>query len=185
LLSTLTASAQSKFAASQELTSRSAERNRGPLDRAATDITARLRSGGTVLAIGNGGSACDAARLVRLLKARGRRAICLSDDPAVLTALANDLGADMIFSRQAEAALRPADVLVAFSTSGSSPNLLAALDVPLAETASVVAVAGYDGGPLCRHRNVDHRLIVESSSVHRIQEAQARLIDLLCEKLES
>ena len=93
--------------------------------------------------------------------------------------MANDLGANMIFSRQVEAALGPNDVLVAFSTSGSSKNLLAAFDVPAASEAALVAMAGYDGGPLCQHHNVDHRLIVESSSVHRIQETQARLIDEL------
>ncbi|MGH1491429.1 MAG: D-sedoheptulose-7-phosphate isomerase [Acidimicrobiales bacterium] len=180
LLSALITSAGAKSAESHRLAERSLDQNRQAIDNAAADIAARHQSGGTVFAIGNGGSACDAARLVRLLKTRGIRAAGFAEDPAVITALANDLGANMIFSRQAEAGLGARDVLVAFSTSGSSKNLLAALDVPTAATASVIAIAGYDGGPLCQHRNVDHRLIVDSSSVHRIQETQARLIDELC-----
>ena len=177
LMAALIDSAETKSAESEHLADRSLEQNRMAIDAAAAEIAARHRSGGTVFAIGNGGSACDAARLVRLLKARGIRAASLAEDPAVLTALANDLGANMIFSRQVEAALRPNDVLVAFSTSGSSRNLLAAFDVPAASEASLLAIAGYDGGPLCQHHNVDHRIVVESSSVHRIQETQALLID--------
>lgn len=180
LLASLITSAEIKSAESVRLADHSLEQNRKAIGAAAADIATRYRSGGTVFAIGNGGSACDASRLVRLLKAKGIRAASLADDPAILTALANDLGANMIFSRQVEAALGFDDVLVAFSTSGSSKNLLAAFDVPAASEASLLAIAGYDGGPLCRHANVDHQLIVESSSVHRIQETQARLIDELC-----
>lgn len=180
LLTALKTSAATKSTESDQLADRSLQQNAHALNAAAADVVERHRTGGTVFAIGNGGSACDAARLVRLLKTGGIRATGFAENPAVLTALANDLGANMIFSRQAEAALRPGDVLVAFSTSGSSPNLIAALDIPAAAEASVLAIAGYDGGPLCQHPNVDHRLIVESSSVHRIQETQARLIDELC-----
>ena len=180
LLGALMTSAKTKSAESEQLAKRSLDQNQPAIDAAAADIATCHRAGGTVFAIGNGGSACDAARLVRLLGVCGIRATDLAQDPAVLTALANDLGANMIFSRQAEAALGPDDVLVVFSTSGSSQNLLAACEVAAASEASVLAIAGYGGGPLCAHHNVDHRLIVESSSVHRIQETQARLIDELC-----
>ncbi len=180
LLASLITSAETKSAESAQLADRSRQQNREAIDAAAAAIAQRHRSGGTVFAIGNGGSACDAARLVRLLKATGIRATGLADGPAVLTALANDLGANMIFSRQVEAALGGDDVLVAFSTSGSSKKLLAAFDVPAASEATLLAIAGYDGGPLCQHPNVDHRILVESSSMHRIQETQAGLIDELC-----
>ena len=104
--------------------------------------------------------------------------------PAVLTALANDLGVDRIFARQVEAAVRPGDVLVVFSTSGASPNLLAALELDVIEQVTTVASAGYGGGPLAEHPATDHRLTVDSASVHRIQEAQGVLIDTLCARLD-
>ncbi|MEL7209667.1 MAG: hypothetical protein AAGK32_15760, partial [Actinomycetota bacterium] len=113
LLADLTTSATAKLTESDELSRRTVDDNANSLDNAAADLAQRAAAGGTVFAIGNGGSACDAARLVRLLTAKGVRAVSLADDPAVLTALANDLGADMIFSRQVEAALTPLDALVA------------------------------------------------------------------------
>jgi D-sedoheptulose 7-phosphate isomerase len=102
----------------------------------------------------------------------------------MLTALANDLGVDRIFSRQVEALARPGDVLVLFSTSGASGNLLSVLDLSLASEVTIVACAGYGGGPLAAHRRVNHKLVVDSPSVHRIQEAQGFLIDEICTQLE-
>ena len=81
--------------------------------------------------------------------------------------------------------VRPGDVLVAFSTSGSSSNLLAALDVAARVDARVVVSAGYGGGLMGSHHAVDHALIVDSTSVHRIQEAQGVLIDQVCRRLNS
>ena len=100
----------------------------------------------------------------------------LAEDPATLTALANDLGVARIFARQVEASVRPGDVLVMFSTSGSSANLLSVLELSTAPELVIVACAGYGGGPMTAHDNVDHKLVIDSSSVHRIQEAQGELI---------
>jgi len=104
----------------------------------------------------------------------------LAEDPATLTALANDLGVSRVFSRQVEACVRPGDVVVLFSTSGSSANLLSVLDLSAAAELVIVACAGYGGGPMAAHDNVDHGLIIDSASVHRIQEAQGVLIDEIC-----
>lgn len=183
LLSAMTSSAAAKQSESNQLSASTLAANDAPLHAIAHAIRRSHASGGTVLALGNGGSSCDAARLVRLLRRCDIRARSLSEDAAILTALANDLGAGHVFARQAEAALRPDDVMVLFSTSGASANLLAALDVKAASDATIVACAGYDGGPLAAHQAVDHALIVDSTSVHRIQEAQGVLIDEICTRV--
>lgn len=170
---------------SEELCGQTVSANRDALAAVASMIRSASVNGCTTYAIGNGGSSCDAARLVRLLSAQGVSARSLASDTAILTALANDLGIDKIFARQVEAIVRPGDVLVAFSTSGASSNLLAALDVAARRDAKVVISAGYSGGPMGSHPAVDQALIVDSTSVHRIQEAQGVLIDQICNRLDA
>ena len=184
LLASMRESAESKASESSELSSRAIAANDLELLAVARAIDVCRRHGGTVHTVGNGGSSTDAARFARLLRSHGVRASCLASDPAVLTALANDLGVDRIFARQVEAAVRPGDVLVVFSTSGASPNLLAALELDVIEQVTTVASAGYGGGRLAEHSATDHRLTVDSTSVHRIQEAQGVLIDTLCARLD-
>jgi D-sedoheptulose 7-phosphate isomerase len=154
----------------------------GPVITAVVDaIRATVRRRGRVLAIGNGGSATDAARLVRLL-APAIDAATL-DDPAVVTALANDVGAGRIFERQIEVHAGHGDTVVAFSTSGRSANIIGALSVARRLGSATVACAGYDGGALADHRDVDHCIAVASSSVHRIQEAHGAVCDRIAAAL--
>lgn len=183
LLDSMRASTATKEQESNEISSRASAANEQQLEQAAVAIRRCQAKGGTVHTMGNGGSSSDASGLARRLRTVGIRAASLTEDPAVVTALANDLGVERIFARQVEASVRPGDVLVAFSTSGSSSNLLAALDVKAAADATVIVSAGYGGGPLAAHAAVNQGLVVDSSSVHRIQEAQGELIDRLCSTL--
>ena len=153
---------------------------------------AALRGAGKVLALGNGGSATDATDFVADLAepppARGwpaRRALDLTADPAILTALANDIGADAVFSRQVIAYGAPGDVLVAFSTSGSSPNVIAALAEARGRGLATVAFVGYDGGRVAAEELADHVLVTRSQHVPRIQEAQATAYHVLRELIEA
>lgn len=185
LLASMAASEDAKRVESTELADQTVEANSISVDAIAAQIATAVAAGGTVFSIGNGGSACDAAQLARRLQAQGIRSLSLAEDPATLTALANDLGVSRIFSRQVEAAVQSGDVLVLFSTSGSSTNLLSVLDLHVAAELTVVACAGYGGGPMAAHDNADHTLIIDSSSVHRIQEAQGVLINELCQRLST
>lgn len=183
----LRASAVAKVEESERLAVESLAANADVLRRVAAAIPfvvvpAEAGSGvptgrGRVLTMGNGGSATDAARAVRLLTRLGVPAQSLAADYAVLSALANDLGAERVFARQVEAVGRTGDVLVGFSTSGTSANLLAAFDEAKSRGLVTIGFAGYDGAGFQSHAAVDHTLAVSSQSVHRIQEAQAVLLD--------
>jgi len=179
LLVNLAASARAKLDESDRLMDRSHAENKGVLDAAAREIAERLLAGGAILAFGNGGSACDSmafARQIQLADCSVQIAArSLAEDPAVLTAVSNDVGTEQVFSRQVEAFGRPNDVAVAFSTSGQSPNLLLALGLARKRGLLTVAFAGYGGGAMSDNTDVDHCLVVHSQSVHRIQEAQAHL----------
>ncbi len=182
LRESLRASAGAKVQESERLAQESLESNRAALAQAGAAIAQAVVAGGRVLTMGNGGSATDAARLVRLLRARDVPAESLSADYAVATALANDLGAERIFSRQLDAFARPGDVLVGCSTSGASRNLLAAFEQAAAMGLATVGISGYGGGSFSGQASVHHNLVVQSMSVHRIQEAQAALMSELCRR---
>ncbi len=139
---------------------------------------------GKVLTCGNGGSACDAMHLAEELVARfmknrrGLAAIPLTD-PGTLTCASNDFGYEAVFSRQVEALGNPGDVLIAFTTSGNSPNVLRAIEAAKKQGVITVAFLGKDGGKakgLC-----DIELIIPSNKPHRIQEAHELLYHTLCE----
>jgi D-sedoheptulose 7-phosphate isomerase len=136
---------------------------------------------GRLLALGNGGSATDAMDVVADFRARGRRALDLTDDPAVLTAIANDIGVEAIFSRQVIAHGRPGDTLLTFSTSGSSANVLAALAEARRRGLQTIAMVGYDGGRIAAESLADFVVIVRSEHIPRIQEAQASAYHTLVE----
>jgi D-sedoheptulose 7-phosphate isomerase len=140
-----------------------------------------VRGAGRVLALGNGGSATDATDLVADLERAGRAAIDLTGDPAILTAIANDVGVEAIFSRQVIAYGRPGDALVALSTSGGSPNVIAALAEARRRGLATIAFVGYDGGRIASERLADHVVITRSQHIPRIQEAQASAYHVLCE----
>lgn len=145
-----------------------------------------LGSAGTVWTFGNGGSCTDAQALAHLLGGRARdggtfRARALPDDVASLTALANDVGFDVVFARMLRTLARPGDVAVGFSTSGSSANVLAGLEAARAMGLPTIGFAGYAGGEMTSRGAVDHAFVVASSSVHRIQEVQTTLAHVLVE----
>jgi D-sedoheptulose 7-phosphate isomerase len=140
-----------------------------------------LRAAGRVLTLGNGGSATDATDLVADLVALGRPAVDLVADPAILTAIANDVGVESIFARQVIAYGRPGDVLVALSTSGGSGNVIAALREARSRGLVTIALVGYDGGQIASSRLADHVVITRSQHIPRIQEAQASAYHALCE----
>jgi D-sedoheptulose 7-phosphate isomerase len=151
------------------------------INAAAQLITAATANEGRVFVIGNGGSASDAQRLVRLLGDLVSARTLL--DPVVMSALANDVGAPQIFARQIETFARTGDVVVAFTTSGTSANIVAACGAARRRVASTVAFAGYNGGVLREHSDVNVCLGVDSSSVHRIQEAQGAMTDELVRRI--
>jgi D-sedoheptulose 7-phosphate isomerase len=136
---------------------------------------------GRLLALGNGGSATDAMDVVADFRARGRRALDLTDDPAVLTAIANDIGVEAIFSRQVIAHGRPGDTLLTLSTSGSSANVIAALVEARRRGLGTIAMVGYDGGRIAAESLADFIVIVRSEHIPRIQEAQASAYHTLVE----
>jgi D-sedoheptulose 7-phosphate isomerase len=140
-----------------------------------------LRRAGRVLALGNGGSATDATDLVADLERGGQAAIDLTADPAILTAIANDVGVEAIFARQVIAYGRPGDVLVALSTSGGSGNVIAALAEARRRGLVTIALVGYDGGRIASEGLADHVVVTRSQHIPRIQEAQASAYHVLCE----
>jgi D-sedoheptulose 7-phosphate isomerase len=165
--------------------------NAETLATAAIDLRARLDSGARLLAAGNGGSATDAMDLVAdLVQPPGgsgwplRRAIDLTADSSILTAIANDVGVERIFQRQVIAYGRERDALIVLSTSGSSANLIAALAEARARGLATLAMVGYDGGRILSERLADHVVVTRSQNIPRIQEAQASAYHVLRELIE-
>ena len=148
--------------------------------RAGHEIRQALSSGGKLLTAGNGGSAADALHLAEELVGRFDKerpalaAISLCGDPTLLTCIGNDYGYERLFSRQVEGLGRPGDVLVVFSTSGNSPNLVAALQAAKARGLKTIAVLGKTGGAALGL--ADHELIVPSSTTARIQEVHTFIL---------
>jgi D-sedoheptulose 7-phosphate isomerase len=156
---------------------------------AALELRSCFEAGGRLLALGNGGSATDAMDVVADLRVPpGKRrqwpAMDLTEDTAILTALANDIGVEAIFSRQVIAHGRSGDVLLALSTSGSSANVIHALAEARRRGVVTVALVGYDGGRISEEGLADHVVIVRSEHIPRIQEAQASVYHVLCELVE-
>jgi D-sedoheptulose 7-phosphate isomerase len=188
LVADLAASAQAKIAVSRELRAATIEECDGDILQVADSMSQRLRKGGRLFAFGNGGSATDAEGIVELFRdppwGRALRAMSLVDDRAVITALANDVGFDLVFSRQIIAFSRPDDIAIGFSTSGDSPNVLNALREAQSRRLLTVGLAGYQGGAMAASDAVDHCFVVRSDSVHRIQEAQNALVLRLWETVQ-
>jgi D-sedoheptulose 7-phosphate isomerase len=149
-----------------------------------------IQNGGKLILFGNGGSATDANdwAIDCLSPPSGMRpvpAVSLSSEPAVLTALANDVGPDVIFLRQLIAQARPADVVVGISTSGGSRNVILALEEARRRKLTTVALLGYDGGEIARRSLADFPLVVPSDYIPRIQEVQASIYHVLREAMEN
>jgi D-sedoheptulose 7-phosphate isomerase len=158
--------------------------------RAADAVVKSLREGGKLLLCGNGGSAADcqhiATELVcRLSKQLDRPAIAalaLTTDTSVLTAYSNDMGFDGVFARQVEAHGRTGDVLIGISTSGSSPNVLRAVQVARERGLTTVGLTG-EGGRMADE--VDYAVVVPDRNTQHVQESLLPLEHLLCELIES
>jgi D-sedoheptulose 7-phosphate isomerase len=158
------------------------------LEAAAAALQAVFARGGTLLALGNGGSATDAmdfvADLSRPLPGGGgsaRRALDLSADPAIVTAIANDIGPQAVFTRQVIAYGGVGDALIAFSTSGDSRSVIDALAEARKRGLVTIAMVGYDGGRVAAEALADHLILSRSQHIPRIQEAQATASHLLRE----
>jgi D-sedoheptulose 7-phosphate isomerase len=152
----------------------------------AREMARAFARGGRLLAFGNGGSSTDAQDLASLFlspagDARPLPAFGLTNDIAVVTALSNDVGFDVVFARQLAAFGRRGDVAVGLSTSGNSANLLRAFDEAARRGMVTVGIAGYDGGKMAELDTIDHLFVVPSPSVHRVQEAQTTLYHALWE----
>jgi phosphoheptose isomerase len=157
--------------------------------RAAEIVVASLKSGGKVLAFGNGGSAADAQHFVAELVGRFQRdrtgfaAVALTTDTSVLTSVANDYGFERIFARQIEAIGRPGDVSVAISTSGESPNVVAGVEAATRHGLRTIALTGRAGGRLGAAAEV--HINVPDPTAARVQEVHCTLIHAICEIVES
>jgi D-sedoheptulose 7-phosphate isomerase len=188
LLADLAGSAEAKAAESVELRRTSIAGLATDLDRVAGAMAAAFRAGGRLFTFGNGGSATDAAGLAALFAspATGRPlpARSLVADTAVLTALANDVGVDVVFSRQVIAHGRAGDLALGLSTSGGSTNVLRAFAEGRRRGLLTVGLAGYGGGAMATCPDLDHCLAVEGQSVHRTQEAQSALAHALWQRVQ-
>jgi D-sedoheptulose 7-phosphate isomerase len=159
------------------------------LAAAAADLRDGFAGGGRLLALGNGGSATDAMDAVAdfhtpLAGGPARPALDLTEDAAILTALANDIGPDAIFARQVIAHGRTGDVLLALSTSGASVSVLAALAEARRRGVRTIAMVGYDGGRIAAEGLADHVVVARSEHIPRIQEAHAGAYHVLRELVE-
>jgi D-sedoheptulose 7-phosphate isomerase len=161
-----------------ELRAHTLQENHAALSAAAEMLVERFDRGGRLLALGNGGSATDAMDAVADCRfpptaLAPRPALDLTEDSGILTALANDIGVEALFSRQVIAHGRDVDALIAFSTSGNSANVAAALVEARRRGVATVALVGYDGGQIAAQQLADHVIVVRSQHIPRIQEAQA------------
>jgi D-sedoheptulose 7-phosphate isomerase len=156
-----------------ELRAQTLTENAIVLGEAAAGLRGVFGHGGKLLALGNGGSATDAMDAVADFRAAGRPAVDLTEDPAIITAIANDIGTEAIFSRQVIAYGAPGDAVLTLSTSGNSANVIAALDEARRRELVTIALVGYDGGRIAAERLADHVVVTRSEHIPRIQEAQA------------
>ena len=163
--------------------------NAEQVERAAQMIAECFNAGGKLLLLGNGGSSADAQHIagefVNRFCVENRRAlpaVALSTDGGVLTCIANDTGFEKIFARQIEGLGKSGDVCLAISTSGKSPNVVAAVEQARSQGMKTIGLLGRDGGmvaPLC-----DLALIVPSNDTQRVQETHNLIGHIICELVE-
>jgi D-sedoheptulose 7-phosphate isomerase len=161
-----------------------ADEQAGAIAAAVEAMRARLAGGGRLLIFGNGGSATDATDfmldcLASGTQARALAALSLAAEPAVLSAIANDVGNELVFARQIIAQSRPVDIAFALSTSGGSKNVVAALEEARRRGLLTVALLGYDGGEIVRRGLADHPVVVRCDYIPRIQETQAAIYHVM------
>ena len=203
VLDQVRASTVAKVAEIGELRRAVADRDGARIAECAREAAARFGAGGRLFAFGNGGSATDAQQLATLFLnpegggrggdggARGGGppgwtvpplpAFGLANDTSVVTALCNDVGVEVVFARQLAAFGRRGDIAAGLSTSGNSENLLRAFDEASRRGMLTIGLAGYDGGKMAELDSIDYLFVVPSSSVHRVQEAQTTIYQVLWE----
>lgn len=161
----------------------------GPVAAAAQAIVGAVRVGGKVLVFGNGGSAADAQHMATELvgrfvrERRGYAAVALTTDGCVLTSIANDYGYDRVFARQVEALGQPGDVALGITTSGSSANVVSALETARGLQLTTIALTGRDGG--AAGRAADVHINVPSDVTPRVQEVHMTLLHVICDLVET
>jgi D-sedoheptulose 7-phosphate isomerase len=159
------------------------------LEALSTRICEAFAAGRRLFTFGNGGSAADAQHLAAELIGRYKRdrrplpAVALTVDPSVVTCIGNDYGYDAVFARQVEALAGPGDIVIAFTTSGRSQNVVDGLEAGRVAGATTVLFGGGDGGPAAQHADI--ALIVPSITTARIQEMHLLLLHLLSEAVDS
>lgn len=188
LLADLARSAEAKAIESRDLRARTLRDSAPQIAEVAAAMAERFSAGGQLFAFGNGGSATDAAGMAALfLRPPGDWALparSLAANEAVVTALGNDVGFELVFARQLIAHAGPLDIAVGLSTSGSSDNLLVAFAEGRRRKMLTVGLAGFDGGRMAVSGDIDHCIVVRADSVHRIQEAQAAVMVALWEGVQ-
>ena len=183
---------QQHFIDSADLKYQSAEALSKPIAAAVQAILVSVTSGGKVLACGNGGSAADAQHFAAEFVGRYERerpelgAIALTTDSSILTAIANDYSYEQVFARQVRALGLAGDVLLAISTSGNSPSILAAVEAAHAREMTVVALTGRGGGKMAGAlRETDVHVCVPHERTARIQEVHLLTLHCLCDGVDS
>ncbi len=181
-----------QFADSVATKQQAAEAMAEPIADAVKLMTASLRMGGKIMACGNGGSAADSQHFAAELLNRFEReraplaAIALTTDTSTLTSIANDYHYDQVFAQQVSALGRSGDVLLAISTSGNSPNVLAAMAVAHERGVRVVALTGKGGGKLAAAlASGDIHLCGPASRPARIQEVHLLTLHCLCDGIDT
>jgi D-sedoheptulose 7-phosphate isomerase len=163
------------------------ERRNHTVEQFSEQLAQCLSRGGRILSCGNGGSMCDAMHFAEELSGRyrnDRRALAAHalSDPAHLTCVANDWGFERVFARGVEAWGKAGDVLVVFSTSGNSPNIIAAAETARAQSLAVLGFLGRDGGRVKALCNL--QVIVPAKTADRIQELHIKMVHLIIEEIE-
>jgi D-sedoheptulose 7-phosphate isomerase len=198
VLSQVRASSLAKIEEIAELRREIGARDGARIADCARQAAARFSAGGRLFAFGNGGSATDAQQLATLFlhpggeayggyrgyrgyRGRPLPAFGLANDTAVVTALCNDIGVEVVFARQLAAFGSRKDIAVGLSTSGNSANLVRAFDEASRRGMLTIGLAGYDGGKMAELDSIDYLFIAPSTSVHRIQEAQTTVYQVLWE----
>ena len=177
---------QSHFAASLDAKRLTLDSMAVRIVQAAEHLAERLRQGHRILACGNGGSAADAQHFAAELVNRfeierpGLAAIALTTDSSALTSIANDYAFEQVFARQVQALGQPGDVLLAISTSGNSPNVIAAMTAARARGLSIVTLTGRDGGRMAQAAGDDDLIEIRA----RIQETHILIIHCLCDLID-
>jgi D-sedoheptulose 7-phosphate isomerase len=183
---------QQHFIDSADLKYQAAQLLSKPIASAVQAMLACVTSGGKVLACGNGGSAADAQHFAAEFVGRFERerpelgAIALTTDSSILTAIANDYDFNVIFAKQVRALGLPGDVLLAFSTSGNSANVLAAIEAAHEREMTVVALTGKGGGKIGNAlRETDVHICVPHDRTSRIQEVHLLVLHCLCDGVDT